>query len=234
MKRLIKILGTLLILQLVSACGKFSPLNNPMLPPIGTVPFEDQYLVVDRSAIVLTGTKDGGVSVQYVGPVAPNANITAITYNNPATVVGFTLNTTGLVSAGFNGDTLNFGNFVISGLDDNKLKVCPASGEANNGNVKCNHAKIRIYSATGDVNGVFQNTTDGYYIPLSVGGLPVGVGVANAAYTQDYTIASNKNRLRVGDLTGQVTNFPMTMDFSNGGAGSYSATLIVEYVLIKQ
>lgn len=230
-------------------CGRF----NADLTPIGSTPtFEDPYLIVDRVQIDVSGEVIGGVvrtkikmrsidllfPVQrawaYTGVVAPSANITSITYNNPATVVGFTLNTAGLVSGAFTGDTLSFGTFAVSGLDDNKLKVCPASGEANNGNVKCNKAKIRIYSATGTVDGVFQNTTDGYSIPLLVGGLPVGIGVANAAYVQSYTIASNKNRLRVADLTGQVTNFPVTMDFVNGGAGSYSASLIVEYVLIKE
>lgn len=251
MKRVLKISGALLLSQLLLNCSNPSPLEN--LPPTGVPTFNDDYIVVDRAAIVLTGTSSGGVTVvkakikklnlfdllipkatAYTGSVAPSATISAITYNNPATVVGFTLNTTALVSGGFTGDTLNFGTFAISGLDDNKLKVCPASGEANGSNVKCNHAKIRIYSATGDANGVFQNTTDSYYIPLLVSGLPVGVGVTNAAYVEDYLIAANKNRLRVADLTGQTANFPMTMDFSNGGAGSYTATLIVEYVLIKQ
>lgn len=232
-------------------CGGFRA-ANPDLPPVGGPPtFEDPYLIVGRTEIEIVGSASGSYArvkvkkfnlmdlilpqaIAYNGSTPPSATLAAITYNNPATVVGFTINGAGLVSGGFTGDTLNFGSFAISGLDDNKLKVCPASGEANGGNVKCNRAKIRVYSSTGDANGVFQNTTDGYYIPLKVGGIDVGVGVANAAYVQDYTIAANKNRLRVSDLTAQTANFPVTMDFSNGGAGSYSATLIVEYVLIKQ
>lgn len=245
MKNILFIAMTLVL----TACGGF---QTPSLTPINSPPtFEDPYLIVGRTEIQIYGTANGVFAKvhkknfnivdlilpkasAYAGVVAPNATLTAITYNNPATVVGFTLNATNLVSGSFTGDVLSFGNFVISGLDDNKLKVCPAAGEANNGNVKCNKAKIRVYSTTGDVNGVFQNTTDSYYIPLLVSGTAVGVGVANAAYVQTYTIASNKNRLRVADLTGQVANFPVTMDFTNGGAGSYSATLVIEYVLIKE
>lgn len=230
-------------------CGRFETLNSGLTPTYSAPTFDDPYIIVDRVQIdIAGGVNNLSVKVKHVSPfellfpkafaytgaVAPNATLAAISYNNPATTVGFTLNAASLVSGGFTGDILNFGTFAITGLDDNKLKVCPASGEANNGNVKCNHAKIRVYSATGDANGVFQNTTDSYYIPLSVEGLPVGVGVAGAAYLQDYLIAANKNRLRVGDLTAANANFPVTMDFSNGGAGSYSATLIVEYVLIKQ
>lgn len=230
-------------------CGKFETVNQELTPRYTPPTFDDPYVIIDRVQIEIGGGVHGLTArvkhispfellfpkaFAYSGSTAPSASLAAITYNNAATAVGFTLNAGGLVSAGFTVDTLNFGTFLISGLDDNNLKVCPASGEANNGSVKCNHAKIRVYSATGDANGVFQNTTDGYYIPLSVSGLPVGVGVANAAYIQDYTIAASKNRLRVADLTAVTANFPITMNFSNGGAGLYSATLIVEYVLIKQ
>ena len=250
MKKVIWILNIAIALALVGCGDGFHAAEN--VPPVGAPPtFEDPYLIVDRVHIQIEGSANGTYArvkikrfnlmdlilpqaIAYTGSVAPNATLTAITYNNPATTVGFTLNSAGLVAGSFTGDTLSFGNFAISGLDDNKLKVCPVSGEANGGTTKCNHAKIRIYSATGDANGVFQNTTDSYFIPLLVSGIPVGVGVANAAYVQDYTIASNKNRLRVADLTGATANFPVTMDFSNGGAGSYSASLIVEYVLIKQ
>lgn len=245
-----KIGSAFALLAVLAACGQYNPHYN--LYPVGGKPtFEDPYLIIDRAEIVITGSSTGKLSyfkvkkmniidliipkaMAYTGVIAPSASLSAITYNNPATVVGFTLNIVNLVASGFTGDTLNFGNFAISGLDDNKLKVCPAAGEANGGSTKCNKAKIRVYSATGDINGVFQNTTDGYYIPLSVSNTLVGVGVANAAYVQNYTIANNKNRLRVSDLTGQTSNFPVTMDFTNGGAGNYTANLIVEYVLIKE
>lgn len=246
----IKMILTLALISMLTACGDGFHVRD--LPPVGAPPtFEDPYLIVDRVQIQIVGDATGTYAriqikrfnimdlilpkaIAYSGAVAPAANLSAITYNNPATTVGFTLNATSLVAGSFSGDILSFGNFSISGLNDNQLKVCPSSGEANGGNVKCNKAKIRVYSATGDANGVFQNTTDGYYIPLLVGGLNVGVGVANAAYVQTYTIAANKNRLRHTDLTAATANFPVTMDFSNGGAGSYSANLIVEYVLIKE
>lgn len=227
------------------------------LPPLNTdntdlPPFYDPYMIVDRTEIMIDGSVSGTFAkitikkkskmwdlivpkaLAYTGVVAPSATLTAITYNNPATVVGFTLGSGSLTAGSFTGDILSFGNFAVTGLDDNKLKVCPAAGEANNGTVKCNKAKIRVYSATGSVDGVFNNTTDGYYIPMSVEGINVGVGVANAAYVQVYTIAANKNRLRASDLTAANPNFPVTIDFSNGGAGSYTGTLVVEYVLIKE
>lgn len=248
-----------LVLLLFSGCAPYRALSEG-LTEIGSPPsFEDPYLIVDRSQILIEGTVTGtfaNIKIKQKGPkgtkpimiaemvipkanayngiVAPSATVSAITYNNPATVVGFTLNTASMVAGSFTGDILSFGNFAISGLDDNKLKVCPASGEANGGSVKCNKAKIRVYSATGDAEGIFNNTTDGYNIPFLIGGVTVGVGVANAAYVQTYTIASNKNRLRRVDLTAAITNFPVTMDFTNGGAGNYTATIIVEYVLIKE
>lgn len=247
-----KVLSFMIMLSFIGCGPGFEQTGHSNLPPIGGAPtFEDPYLIVDRIELLIQGSANGKLYVRvkpklnimdliipkalaYTGSVAPNAVMSAITYNNPATTVGFTLNIASLVAGSFTADILSFGNFSISGLDDNKLKVCPVAGEANGGSTKCNHAKIRVYSATGDVNGVFQNTTDSYYIPLLVSGTQVGVGVANAAYVEDYLIASNKNRLRVADLTGQTANFPVTMDFSNGGAGSYTASLTVEYVLIKQ
>jgi hypothetical protein len=248
MKKVIMYMGLYLALGLYfTGC---SSNFEAELTPIGSAPsFEDPYIIVDRVQVLIQGDAHGFTAkmtkpnkfnllvpqaLAYNGSVAPSATLTAITYNNPATVVGFTLSSTALTAGSFTGDILSFGNFSVSGLDDNKLKVCPATGEANGGNTKCNRAKIRVYSATGDANGVFQNTTDGYYIPLLVEGMPVGVGVANAAYVQTLTIAGNKNRLRASDFTSANPNFPVTMDFSNGGAGSYSATLIVEYVLIKE
>lgn len=233
----------------IVGCSEYKAINEG-LREIGSPPtYEDPYIIVDRAEVLISGSATGFVKVKirknlidlivptaiaYNGVIAPSATISAITYNNPATAVGFTLNIASLVAGSFTGDTLSFGTFAISGLDDNKLKVCPASGEANGGSTKCNKAKIRVYSATGSVDGVFNNTTDGYYIPMTVGGINVGIGVANAAYVQTYTIAGNKNRLRVADLTGAVANFPVAVDFSNGGAGSYTGTLIVEYVLIKE
>ncbi len=247
-----KVLLVVLVLAAVMAligCGNGFRVQD--LPPMANPTPDDPYYIVDRAQVVLEGSVDGGVArvkikkitpldlfistaYAYTGSTAPSATITAISYNNPATTVGFTLNTSGLVAGSFTGNTLSFGNFAISGLDDNNLKVCPAAGEANGGNVKCNKAKIRVYSATGSVDGVFHNNTDNYDIPLTVGGTAVGVGVANAAYVQTYVIAANKNRLRVADLTAATANFPVAMDFSNAGVGSYSATLIVEYVLIKE
>lgn len=246
-----KKLFSIYLLLVLTACNGFHAMNFDMTP-IGSAPtFNDPYLIVDRAQILIQGNandKTARITVRhlpiasllvskalaYNGATAPSATISAITYNNPATAVGFALNVSNLIAGSFTGDTLDFGNFSISGLNDNNLRVCPASGEANGGSVKCNHAKIRVYSISGTVDGVFNNDNDGYSIPLLVSGVPVGVGVANAAYVQDFTIVNSKNRLKVNDLTSQVANFPVTMDFSNGGSGSYSATLIVEYVLIKQ
>lgn len=228
-----------------TGCSGF---NADQLTPVGSAPtFEDPYLIVDRVQVDLEATASGVVArvkpnimslilpnaIAYSGSTPPSATLTGIAYNNPATLVGFSLDLSGLAAGSVTNDLLSYGNLAIAGLDDNNLKVCPSSGQANSGTQKCNKAKIRLYSTTGSADGVLRHT-DGYDIPVLVAGLPVGVGVANAAYVQSYTIAANKNRLRASDLTGQTANFPVSIDLSNAGAGSYSATIIVEYVLIKE
>ena len=247
MKKLMMLLS---VCMLMTACSDGFKVNTDPLPPVGSPPTPaDHYLVVDRAVIQLTQGPDGSYTAKiikpmfnlliptaqaYTGSTAPQATLTAITYNNPASTVGFTLSQA-TTAGSYTGDILSFGNFAITGLDDNTLNKCSTSGvDSGAGSAKCTQARIRVYTSTGNLGtstGVFCNSTDGYCVPLTVNSTTVGVGVANAAYVQTLTIASNKNRLRVTDFTSAQANFPVAMDMSNAGSGSYSATLIVEYVL---
>lgn len=245
-----KMLTVLLTCFFVTGCTNGFDVNVMPLPPLGTPPTpEDNYLVVDRAIVQVTQV-DGHFAIKsikpllfgfllpsaqaYSGSTPPAATLSAITYNNPATAVGFTLSQA-TVAGSYTGDVLSFGNFAITGLDDNTLKKCSVSGvDSGAGTNKCTQARIRVYTATGNLGsstGVFCNAADTYCVPLDVNSIVVGVGSANAAYVQTLTIASNKNRLRVADFTSAQANFPVSMDMSNAGSGTYSATLIVEYVL---
>lgn len=235
-----------------AGCGDgFKVATNP-LPPVGSPPTpNDSWLVVDRAVVQVDRLSDGTVTakliqkkiidlilpsaIAYNGGTPPNATLNAITYNNPASAVGFTLSQATTVGS-YTGDILGFGTFAITGLDDNQLRKCTTAGNdaTAGGNNKCTQAAIRVYSATGNLGGstgVFCNSSDGYCVPLMVDGLAVGVTSANAAYPQTLTIANNTNRLRANNFTSAKANFPVSMDMSNAGAGTYTATLIVEYVL---
>jgi hypothetical protein len=242
-------LSMVLTMAMLTACSKGFEVNTGGLPPTGAPAPSDDWLIVDRAVVVVSQNPDGTYTAKilpkifglfvstayaYTGAAAPQATLNAITYNNPASTVGFTLSQA-TTAGSYTGDILSFGNFAITGLDDNTLNKCSVSGvDSGAGTAKCTRAAIRVYSATGNLNsstGVFCNATDNYCVPLTVNSVAVGVGVANAAYAQNLTIASNKNRLRVTDFTTAQANFPVAMDMSNAGSGSYSATLIVEYVL---
>jgi hypothetical protein len=121
---------------------------------------------------------------------------------------------------------LDFGFLQLTDLKDNNLKVC-----GTNGNQKCNTALIRMYT-TGVAGAGLYNGADGYGAPIEAGQsslVSVGLGSANAAIMQSISIPSNKNVMKLSDFTNPKYN--VKIDFSNAGAGSYSTTLVVEYVL---
>jgi hypothetical protein len=162
-------------------------------------------------------------AVAYLG--SPPAATITVSYTN-AEAVSFTLNTSSFgTSPSMSGSTLTLGSLSVSGLSDNKLRVCTSP-------TKCQKAVVRVYT-TGSMQG-FINSTDGdHAVPVYFSGLnpstAVGLTSANAVETTSYNIPGNKNVLSATDLGSP--SYTVTSDMSNAGAGSYSMTLVVEYAL---
>ena len=233
--KLVKLLSIVLLFG-ISACKNKvniagpNPDNSPSpVPPVSQI---SEDLVVHGQAIIVFNNEVQSLYTkllkQFFMPVAYAATSSAtITYVNTAATT-FTINTSSFVAGSISGDYLNLGSIVMSGLDDNKLKDC---GPSNN--QKCNNAYIRVYT-TGSVAG-FVHDDDGYGLPVLSGHnnpsptTEVGLGSANGIVLQQMAIPGNKNRIRLSDFSTPTYNF--RSDFSNGGAGNYSMTVVVEYSL---
>lgn len=216
-----------LSLALVGCAPGFTPVETPTAP-VG-VPSADGYVIKGRSFMTVSMEKQGLVGKvinQYATPKAQAATGTStVTYVN-ASSVQFVINNTSFAASGFTGDNLNFGQLLLSNLDDNDLKVCGVGGTQ-----KCTKAIIRMYT-TGSTPG-FVNTTDSYGLPVYSGPMnsttPLGLNVAGSVIVEQVTISASKHRLKNTDFTN--TSYPVTVDFSNGGAGSYQMVFVMEYAL---
>jgi hypothetical protein len=238
----------LFILALLSltACQNHYQFYSTDIPPVMVADPIDDSVVVSRAVITI---QNGQVvafnrykpfklidlimpkALAYTGSTPPSATVN-ITYTN-AVSSSFSL-TSGSISTSptlsIDGLTLDFGAVSLFNLDDNKLKVCGGTGtQAGVGTTKCNTAIVRVYASSGDANGVFCNSADAYCVPMKVNGNVFGVGAANAQNVSTYTIPTTTNRLLKSQLG--TTSWPLVVDMTNAGAGSYSATIIVEYVL---
>lgn len=227
MRRFLVILQLVLMVAMMTACGKG---GGSQSPPVD-VPVSDGSIVRGRAYLIVNsdGTIDYYDETAYTKKFLLNLLISSayaatasvpITYVNAA-AVQYTI-TPSFGSPTLTGDELDLGTIGLATIDDNSLKVCGAGG-----NTKCTKAIIRLYT-TGTSAG-FIHSTDGYSVPVLSGGNEIGLGAANAVIVQQVTIASNKNRLRLSDFP--APTYPVKADMSNAGAGSYSMTLVMEYVL---
>lgn len=224
-----------LSLLILTACGEgFKAIDN--LPPVG-VPQPDGSIVRSRAVIHVNNEEPTYAKLwkkfynTLIIPIAyaytggnPNATIN-ITYAN-AENVSFVIDTTNLgTGMTESGGVLDIGDFEITSLDDNKLKVCSAP-------TKCQQAAIRVYTV-GPSEG-FRNITDGdHFAPVYISGLnpsiSVGLTDINSIDIVQRTVPSNDNRLTLDELS-QVL-FSVSADMANAGAGDYEMDLVIEYVL---
>ena len=228
MKKLVFLALTLLAL---TGCGEFRAIHHLSdEPPVGTPGYDG--LIVHSRATFLVTHQNGQTVVQriysFMIPQAFAANPTSV----PITVVNapnasMTVNSSTLTAGPITNDILGLGSATITDLRDNQLKVC------GTGNQKCGTAVIRMYT-TGSAGAGLYNTADGYGAPLRAGmgatRSVVGLGAANAAIVQTYTIPSNKNVIRETDFASPMT-YNVDSDFSNAGSGTYTTTLVIEYGL---
>jgi hypothetical protein len=119
----------------------------------------------------------------------------------------------------------SFGSLDISKLRDNKLRVC-----GTNGNAQCATAALRVYTSGKPGSGLW-NDDAGYGLPISTNGNEVGLTAANAVLLDSIDI-SGMRRLSLADFTTETSfQVPLAVNFDNAGAGSYGATIVMEYVL---
>lgn len=120
----------------------------------------------------------------------------------------------------------SYGSLNVTKLSDNALKVC---GSAQN--QKCTEGVIRIYSS-GTPGAGLWNSDENYGLPITTSGNTVGLNAAGAATAAKVAITSSTRVLKLSEFTSAPElKIPVSVDFSNAAAGSYSSTLVVEYVV---
>jgi hypothetical protein len=127
-------------------------------------------------------------------------------------------------------NVVDFGFLAISGLTDNNLRVC------GNGRQRCTSAQIRMYTTGVNGAGVW-NEEDQWGAPITAslaGTEPtgtVGLDVAGAAVLQSVAIPANMRILRLADFV-PAPRYNVKADFTEAGAGTYTTTVVLEYVLV--
>lgn len=141
-----------------------------------------------------------------------------------AAQVTFTLIDTNFVTPPASG-IASYGRLDISELRDNSLRVC-----GSNGTTRCTKAGLRVYS-TGTPQKGLWNSVDTYGAPILTGAQEVGLDAAGSAVLQTISLgAQGVVKLTDFSATGSV-QIPISVNFSDAPAGSYSSTLVVEYYL---
>ncbi|MEI6791192.1 MAG: hypothetical protein WCK42_08435, partial [Myxococcaceae bacterium] len=157
--------------------------------------------------------------------LATSSSIPISVTNAASTSAAFS--TTNFVVPSITSTVLSFGSISMTQLSDNNLAVC-----GSNGRTQCTGAQIRMYT-TGVAGAGVYNASGGYGAPLSAGQnttlTTVGLNSANAASLQTATIASTIHVLGLSAFS--TPSYNVQADFSNAGTGSYSTTLVIEYVL---
>jgi hypothetical protein len=226
---------------LVFATGCGNGFMADQLDPLPEDPIEENVIIKARAVILVSPYAQSSrleklinsimpKAFAYAGANPPSSTIT-VSYTVAATNVDFQLTTDN--TATLTGESLQLGTFNVSSLDDNKLKVCPASGQANNGSVKCQNAAIRV-----KITDISNNPISGFPSPDNEGNLPVTVGnqsgvdtMVGAAFANIHTRTNTGiNRLRQSHFV-PSTPYKIKTDLTDAGAGAYSMKIVVEYVL---
>lgn len=181
------------------------------------------WIVQTRATVNLTVHTVLGLTT-WTSTGSDNTDVVNATMSPTATS---TMSTASFSVPTMTSDLLSFGSLNLTALRDNNLKVCGTGAQ------KCTAAALRIYT-TGQAGAGFYNSADGYGAPLNVAVgtgsyATAGLGSANANYVEQITIAGNKNVINLSDFT--YPNILVQGDFTNAGAGSYSTTINVEFVV---
>lgn len=200
------------------------------LPPIGVPsgPSLNQIVVKSR-AVMRVSTGGQQASFHLMDLLLPQAHAGV---NQDVTVVNsasstLILDATAFITPAITDAMLDFGDLSITGLYDNDLDVCV------DGATHCGTAMIRIYTIGTAQEGLY-NSAGGYGIPITAGEVGdtlsnVGLDPGGAVVVQTISIPADKHVVSLASFVNP--NYDVQIDFSNAGAGTYSTTLVVEYVL---
>lgn len=228
-----KLIPLIALMIFLTACGG-AETNAPQQIPEGLVPVDtagtDNAIVHGRAIYTVESAQRTAMYKLFNSMLFPTAyaatGTSTVTYTNGAST-NFTINVAAFAAGSFTGNTLSLGHVDISTLSDNNLKVCGAGGST-----KCTQAAIRVYT-TGSTAG-FVNTADVYGVPVYAGSLnpasPVGLLAAGSVQVQTLSIPTSKRTVAIADFP--TPAYAVTSDFSNGGAGAYSMSFVVEYILL--
>jgi hypothetical protein len=206
----------------LSACGQqYSDQRNrrstaPELNDVGTSP----YSIVRGQWEVNVNAQMGGFGLLASTRGSATVDVTV----NVAERVRFEVQT-GDIAAPTDPEegTESFGFLTVDRLRDNKLKQCGINGDE-----QCTTGTIRIYTSGKPGSGMWHDD-DGYGIPITSDGESIGVDQAGALDLASFAIG-NKRVLKLSDFGGDIA-IPLEVNFDDAGAGGYSVTLVVEYVL---
>lgn len=141
--------------------------------------------------------------------------------------VEFTLSGTNFISPLVPGTGVtSYGYLRLTHLRDNDLEVCGLGGDE-----QCTTAAIRIYT-TGPGPG-FYNSEKAATLPITTtSSVNVGFGPENATQLASVDVSAD-DVLNLVEMTGGPTflKIPISINFTEAPAGSYTTTLVVEYVL---
>lgn len=214
----VNVIFFVLLAIMMSSCSKeiyFTPADRS--GPI--VSAFDGAIVRGRAEVTIAQSPKAFGSLKVTPP-------TTVVYTNASSVT-FSINAATLAAGTLTNNVLSLGSVSVTALSDNDLKLCGTGG-----NQKCNNSGIRVYT-TGTTAG-FVNTTDLYGVPLFVGTLnpttAIGLNATGAVYTATYAIPATTHKLNIVNFP--TPSYAVTSDFSNAGAGGYTATFVVEYVLL--
>lgn len=219
----------LVVLGLISCAPSDNDSSSQLTDPVNQTR-ADGYVPIGM-AIVKVSTDQGFARLQKSLSLLPQAHaVTSQVSYVVAPNTAFTIDVSKLIPT-MNDTILDIGSLTVTALDANQLRVC-----GTNQNQKCSKAVIRIYTqplqAWPSVEG-FVNTSYGYGTPVTAGKTTadqvVGLGAANSALVQTYSIPNNLNRVRLNHFPSPT--FKVASDFSNGGSGTYNMTLVVELAL---
>jgi hypothetical protein len=134
---------------------------------------------------------------------------------------------------------ISFGNLgILDNFYDNNVKVCGASQ-----NGQCTKASIRAYtlqaSTVATPGDGLWNADGGYGAPLTIANAAgvnqlILLGQANSKELHSFNFPGSKRVLTFADwqaLSTYAPNYAVSADFTLAGAGVYSATIVLDYVL---
>jgi hypothetical protein len=196
----------------------------------GDTPQEDDGIVRGRWEIDMTAGSDASGRM-WMAPMTGSFLASKGSRSQPisatvAEAVTFTVDTGSFTPGTPSDGVVSFGSLDVTALRDNALRVC-----GTNGNQRCTSGVVRIYTS-GTPGGGLWSTVEGYGLPILTGSSPIGLGAASAVDVDTAAIANNQRVLKLSDFTTTPSIvIPISVDFSDAAAGSYSSTLVVEYVV---